>query len=110
MATQLHSFRPSYCETLVSLSTYYCTQVIMYDCDTSKKILLTKTFLSVAYDHVILNDIILLKLSRPVTLSDYVNTICLEPNHTIPDRSSCLTTGWGLVDVGNDRFHSLSHS
>lgn len=52
-----------------------------------------------AYGHVILNDIILLKLSRPVTLSDYVNTICLEPNFTIADGTTCLTTGWGLVEV-----------
>ncbi|XP_045214354.2 uncharacterized protein LOC123564677 isoform X1 [Mercenaria mercenaria] len=52
-----------------------------------------------AYDHPILNDIVLLKLSNPVTLSDYVNTICLEPNFTVPDGTTCLTTGWGLLDV-----------
>ncbi|XP_060562222.1 chymotrypsinogen B-like [Ruditapes philippinarum] len=52
-----------------------------------------------SFDHAILNDIVLLKLNIPVVLSDYVNTICLEPNYTVPDGTPCLTTGWGLVDV-----------
>ncbi|KAH3863760.1 hypothetical protein DPMN_026760 [Dreissena polymorpha] len=54
-----------------------------------------------ATDEKILYDIALVKLSRPAHMSEYVNTICIEPNYTAPDHSHCVTAGWGdLVDEG----------
>ncbi|XP_052286632.1 prostasin-like [Dreissena polymorpha] len=41
----------------------------------------------------ILYDIALVKLSRPALMSEYVNTICIEPNYTAPDHSHCVTAG-----------------
>ncbi|KAH3689116.1 tryptase-like isoform X1 [Dreissena polymorpha] len=43
----------------------------------------------------ILYDIALVKLSRPAHMSEYVNTIRIEPNFTAPDHSHCVTAGWG---------------
>lgn len=54
---------------------------------------------SVALNHPILHDIALIKLSRPAPRTDYVNTICLDANYTVPDYTVCRTSGWGLVDI-----------
>ncbi|XP_033640586.1 trypsin-2-like [Asterias rubens] len=40
------------------------------------------------------NDITLLKLSSPVSFSDYVNTACL-PTSDFPAGTNCVVTGWG---------------
>ncbi|KAL4240708.1 Ovochymase-1 [Mactra antiquata] len=52
-----------------------------------------------AYNHPIIHDIALIKLSRPAQQTDYVNTICLDGNYTVPDYTTCHVSGWGLVDV-----------
>ncbi|XP_052791304.1 plasminogen-like isoform X1 [Mya arenaria] len=61
-----------------------------------------------AMESEILFDIALVRLSRPAQLSDYVNTVCLEPNYTFPDLSDCVTAGWGFIEddgVGVDIPH-----
>lgn len=57
--------------------------------------------LSETGDIEILWDIALLKLTRPATLSDYVNTICLAPNYVLPAGTSCVTVGWGVMQYDN---------
>ncbi|KAH3884532.1 plasminogen-like [Dreissena polymorpha] len=63
-------------------------------------------------DWKIVNDIALIKLSRPARMSEYVNTICIEPNYTAPDHSHCVAAGWGdLVEgagVGVEMPHHAS--
>ncbi|XP_052259815.1 chymotrypsinogen B-like [Dreissena polymorpha] len=44
-----------------------------------------------------LYDIALLKLSRPAHMTEYVNTICIKPDYTAPDHSSCVVAGWGKL-------------
>ena len=51
-------------------------------------------------EHEILWDIALVKLSAPAVLSDYVNTICLEPNYVVPPGTPCMTAGWGYMKFG----------
>ncbi|XP_064629748.1 deleted in malignant brain tumors 1 protein-like [Lineus longissimus] len=40
------------------------------------------------------NDIALLKLAKPATMSAYVDTVCL-PSMEVPADTNCYTTGWG---------------
>ncbi|KAH3863770.1 hypothetical protein DPMN_026770 [Dreissena polymorpha] len=51
-----------------------------------------------------LYDIALVKLSRPAHMSEYVNTIRIEPNYTAPDHSHCVTAGWGDLVEGRLMF------
>ncbi|KAH3863767.1 hypothetical protein DPMN_026767 [Dreissena polymorpha] len=51
-----------------------------------------------------LYDIVLVKWSRPAHMSEYVNTICIEPNYTAPDHSHCVTAGWGDLVEGRLLF------
>ena len=57
-------------------------------------------YISVDNGEEILYDIALLKLKTPVPLSDYVNTVCVEPDYTFPDHTSCVIAGWGLTESG----------
>lgn len=57
---------------------------------------ISQVFLHENYNTATLdNDITLLKLASPVTLSDYVNYACL-PAGTVPSEGTeCVVTGWG---------------
>ncbi|XP_052247512.1 tryptase-like [Dreissena polymorpha] len=33
-------------------------------------------------------------------MSEYVNTICIEPNYTPPYHTHCVTAGWGALQEG----------
>ncbi|XP_031417407.1 chymotrypsin-like protease CTRL-1 [Clupea harengus] len=47
------------------------------------------------------NDIALLKLSEPVTFTDYIRPACLSSNmSTFHNATTCWATGWGNVGVG----------
>ena len=51
------------------------------------------------------NDIALLKLSRPVRVTDHVSVICLPDDDVIfPEGTQCQLAGWGVTDTG--RVHS----
>ncbi|KAK3091949.1 hypothetical protein FSP39_023932 [Pinctada imbricata] len=39
-------------------------------------------------------DVTLLKLKSPLTMNQYVSTVCL-PQTLVPDNTDCMTTGWG---------------
>ena len=73
-------------------------------------LLLSVFSFSVEIGHKIVYDIALVKLSSPVTLSDYVNTICIEPNYTFPAGTTCVTAGWGNTHVGELDYLSLKQS
>merc|ERR1712168_1512073 len=56
---------------------------------------MSKIFVHEDYDTATLdNDIALIKLSSPVSMSDYVNSICL-PTAATPAGTECVVTGWG---------------
>lgn len=42
------------------------------------------------------NDVALIKLTKPVKLSNY-KKICLAPNGTNVEGQTCIATGWGLT-------------
>ncbi|KAG1951323.1 chymotrypsin-like elastase family member 2A preproprotein [Pimephales promelas] len=47
------------------------------------------------------NDIALIKLSQPVTLSDTVHLGCIPPaGSTLPNNYPCYITGWGRISTG----------
>ncbi|KAH3893073.1 hypothetical protein DPMN_017214 [Dreissena polymorpha] len=33
-------------------------------------------------------------------MTEYVNTICIKPDYTAPDHSSCVVAGWGKLSQG----------
>ncbi|KAM4632441.1 transmembrane protease serine 9-like [Discoglossus pictus] len=48
-----------------------------------------------------LGDIALLKLSSPVTYTDYILPVCVpSPSMTFPDGMNCWVTGWGNINSG----------
>ncbi|KAH3689117.1 tryptase-like [Dreissena polymorpha] len=80
---------------------------------TEQKLTLDKivTHPNYTLEPTMLYDIALVKLSRPAHMSEYVNTIRIEPNYTAPDHSHCVTAGWGdLVEggVGSEIPHHAS--
>ncbi|XP_024410525.1 chymotrypsin-like elastase family member 2A isoform X2 [Desmodus rotundus] len=47
------------------------------------------------------NDIALLKLAKPVTLTDKIQLGCLPPaGKVLPDKYTCYVTGWGRLQTG----------
>ncbi|KAH3825229.1 hypothetical protein DPMN_127103 [Dreissena polymorpha] len=60
-------------------------------------------------DDNVLYDIALLKLSRPAHMSEYVSTICMDPNYTAPDHSHCVTAGWGDLVFGAGEGVNIPH-
>ncbi|KAH3729979.1 uncharacterized protein LOC127852679 [Dreissena polymorpha] len=55
------------------------------------------------------NDIALVKLSSPAHMSEYVNTICIEPNYTAPVHNYCVTAGWGHLVEGSFFAAEMPH-
>ncbi|CAJ1080380.1 chymotrypsin-like protease CTRL-1 [Xyrichtys novacula] len=56
------------------------------------------------------NDIALMKLSSPVTFTDYIRPVCLASNSSqFHNSTSCWATGWGRLgkDEPNQAFDSL---
>ncbi|XP_078658690.1 trypsin-like [Branchiostoma floridae x Branchiostoma belcheri] len=45
------------------------------------------------------NDVALMKLSSPATVSNYVNNICLPDRDAAVGTSNCLVSGWGVYDI-----------
>ncbi|XP_071804691.1 trypsin-like [Asterias amurensis] len=65
---------------------------------------LEQIFIHEDYNTITLdNDITLLKLSSPVSFSDYVNTACL-PTSDFPAGSNCVVTGWGNQETAHREF------
>ncbi|XP_052212373.1 tryptase-2-like [Dreissena polymorpha] len=60
-------------------------------------------------DDAVFYDIALPTLRRPAYLSEYVNTICMDPNYTAPDHSHCVTAGWGDLVHGANEGVELPH-
>ncbi|XP_052212374.1 tryptase-like [Dreissena polymorpha] len=60
-------------------------------------------------DDKVFYDIALLKLSRRAHMSEYVNTICIDPNYTAPDHSHCVTAGWGDIVEGAKTGVEIPH-
>jgi hypothetical protein len=54
-------------------------------------------------DFTLENDIALLKLDRPVFLSDKANLICVEKNVIISPNDSFVVVGWGFMLVNNTK-------
>ena len=49
-------------------------------------------------------DIALIKLSRPVTLTDDVNLICLpNKDEFVAPSTTCLSSGWGKTEDGKQK-------
>ena len=47
------------------------------------------------------NDIALMKLSEPVTFTEYIRPACLSSNmSTFHNATTCWATGWGSVNLG----------
>ncbi|KAI8521354.1 hypothetical protein Bbelb_011080 [Branchiostoma belcheri] len=55
------------------------------------------------------NDIALLKLDRPVTMSEKVSSICL-PTSMTPDNTYCYVTGWGAVGYNSQGTEVMASS
>nr|AAK15274.1 sea star regeneration-associated protease SRAP [Luidia foliolata] len=63
---------------------------------------LGKVFVHESYDTSTLdNDIALIKLSSPVSMSNYVNSVCL-PTAATPTGTECVVTGWGDQETAVD--------
>lgn len=63
-----------------------------------------------SYGHL-RNDIALLELESPVTLSDKVNTVCLPiQDSRITDGHKCYITGWGRTVGGGDAADTLQQA
>lgn len=52
------------------------------------------------------NDIALIILQRPVTITENVNTICLPPLGYNFDRNKCFAVGWGQNSVHDENLQS----
>lgn len=48
----------------------------------------------------LVNDVILLELTEPYTLTPFINTICLPPSNTRFEGQRCFTSGWGKNKFG----------
>lgn len=48
------------------------------------------------------NDIAILELSDPVELGDYVRTICLPQGEEVPQDTTCIVAGWGVLSYNSD--------
>ncbi|XP_074644514.1 uncharacterized protein LOC141901270 [Tubulanus polymorphus] len=56
------------------------------------------------------NDIALIKLERPVALTDYVNTICLpDENEEFHSGEECVVAGWGMLNGTQNIYPILNH-
>jgi secreted trypsin-like serine protease len=54
-----------------------------------------------AGEHTLVADVALVKLARPVALSEYINTVCLPaPGDTFNPGDLCLVAGWGNLREG----------
>lgn len=83
------------------LGAYYREKTI----GTEQDITVEKIFIHPKYHrpNLFSNDLALLKLSRPASLSHEAGLICL-PNKDLPLRStgeSCWITGWGYLDISS---------
>ena len=56
------------------------------------------------------NDIMLIKLSKPATLNQYVQAVAL-PTSCAPAGTMCTVSGWGVtMDSGGCTLHDFGHS
>ncbi|RXM36045.1 Chymotrypsin A [Acipenser ruthenus] len=73
---------------------------------------IAKVFRHPSYNPItIKNDITLLKLSSPATMSTTVSPVCLaQSSDVFPGGMLCVTTGWGLTKSTGNRSLSPRQS
>ncbi|KAL9970785.1 hypothetical protein ACROYT_G023214 [Oculina patagonica] len=92
---------------LISISTCVGAHKRLGTTDAQQSIKVEKIFIHESYvysdaNRGYRNDIALIKLKTPATLSDKVNTVCLPAKGSrIPAGKNCYLTGWGLTAGGD---------
>ncbi|XP_064596386.1 transmembrane protease serine 9-like [Liolophura sinensis] len=56
------------------------------------------------------HDIALIKLDRPVNVTDYIRPVCLPDSSAEFDRQTCVVTGWGVTRQGGRTVSTLQEA